>query len=190
MYYDGKSLRPASRAGRASISGLLALGLVLAAMVIGGLYFFGAIGGPDTRSAKNEVTPESKTASAPQGKIVKALIDFAAAQKIHKKRYGQYARHPELLVGLGRVDRTTGLSISHILTYEGYYFLGLKKQAQGYINFEEGFVLAATPADYGLSGRDTYVVGPTAKVFRKDIGAEPVSDAAQIDGSWSQVKQP
>ncbi|MDY6850701.1 MAG: DUF2950 family protein [Thermodesulfobacteriota bacterium] len=179
-----------SRAGGVSTGGLLALGLLLAAVVVGGLYFFGAMGGPDTRPAKKEVTPESKTASAPQVKIIKALIDFAAAQKIHKTKYGKYARHPELLIGLGRVDRTTGLSISHVLTYEGYYFSGLKKQAQGYVNLEEGFVLAATPAEYGLSGRDTYVVGPTAKVFRKDIGAEPISDAAQIDGSWSQVKQP
>jgi len=121
MYYDGNGVRPVSsafgRAGGISIGGLLTLGLLLAAMVVRGLYFFGAIGGSDTPSGKKAVKPESKTVSAPRGEIVKALMDFAAAQKIHKKRYGKYAQHPELLIGLGRVDRSTGLSISHILTY-------------------------------------------------------------------------
>ena len=48
--------------------------------------------------------------------------------------------------------------------------------------------MAAVPSNYGQDTKDTFVVGPTGRIFSKDIGPEPISDAAPIDGSWREVK--
>ncbi len=163
--------------------------LIAMAGVLVVLYQFGALEkyGIDFFDGKGRNGPE--TASMGQeGKIVVALKNFADAQELHKNRYGTYALHPELLFGLGKVGRGTGLSISPKLTFEGYYFAGIKKQAHGYVDLSKGFVLAAIPSHYGQSGQDTYVIGPTGKVFSKDVGAEQVSDASQIDSSWKKIQ--
>ncbi len=163
--------------------------LIAAAGVLVVLYQIGAFEKYSTDFSDWKERNGPKTASSgKEEKIVKALKNFADAQKIHKNKYGTYALHPELLVGLGRVGQDTGLSISPKLIFEGYYFAGLKKQAHGYVDLNKGFLLVAIPSNYGQSGQDTYVIGPTAKVFRKDVGAEQVSDASQIDGSWKQIQ--
>ena len=118
--------------------------------------------------------------------IVAALMSLAEAQKAYIAEHGEYAPHPELLSDLGQADRAITLAISPDVPYGGYYFKGLKKQAQGFVDLKTGFVFVAEPAA-GSTGGYTYVIGPANRVFRKNLGGHPVDNAAQIDASWEAV---
>jgi hypothetical protein len=44
-----------------------------------------------------------------------------------------------------------------------------------------GFALIATPTDYGVTGVQTFIVSHDGIVYQKDLGADSVNLAKQID---------
>ncbi len=120
--------------------------------------------------------------------VIAALKTVADAQSRYKEMRGTYAPFMELLLGEGLVNGEIGTATDALMAFEGYYFIGLKKQGQGSVDLRTGFVFAAVPAEYGGDTKDTFVVGPTGRVFSKDIGPEPIWDAAQVDASWREVE--
>lgn len=86
--------------------------------------------------------------------------------------------------------------------YEGYYFRILTRQgpngdggARSYIRsgrMTGGFALIAWPAVYESSGVMSFIVGPDADVYQKDLGPETARIASKMttfdpDLSWSHV---
>jgi len=83
--------------------------------------------------------------------------------------------------------------------YHGYYFKVLTGQGpdapMGAMNFVVGgamiggFALAAAPADYRVTGVQTFIVGPDGVVYEKDLGPDTVKtfqsmDKYNPDKSW------
>ena len=76
------------------------------------------------------------------------------------------------------------------IPYEGYYFRILKAQgpnanggAKRYIKLGRmtgGFGFIAWPAIFGSSGIMTFVVGPDAVVYQKDLGLDTLRVAADV----------
>ena len=121
-------------------------------------------------------------------KVIASLRDIAGAQKKYLAKHGTYARLIEFLLAEGYVNGEIGTATDPMMAVEGYYFIGLRKQGPGFVDLKKGFVVAAVPAHYDRDTRDTLVVGPTGRIFKKDIGPEPISDVAMVDGSWNEVK--
>ena len=83
--------------------------------------------------------------------------------------------------------------------YHGYYFKVLKKQGpaapRGEIDFVVGgtmiggFGLAASPAEYRVTGVKTFIVGPDGVVYEKDLGPDTLKtfqamDSYNPDKTW------
>src|SRR4029450_2324055 len=83
--------------------------------------------------------------------------------------------------------------------YHGYYFKVLKGQGSaaplGQMDFVVkgamigGFALAAAPAQYRVTGVQTFIVGPNGVVYQKDLGADTLKafqsmDRYNPDKSW------
>ena len=88
--------------------------------------------------------------------------------------------------------------------YHGYYFKVLKAQgpsaplgAMDYVvkgAMIGGFALAATPAEYEVTGIKSFIVGYDGVVYEKDLGSESVEKFRAMtlydpDKSWSRVKE-
>lgn len=86
--------------------------------------------------------------------------------------------------------------------YHGYYYRMLYAQgpnaaggAKDYFNggvLTEGFALVAWPAEYGVSGVQTFIVNQDGTVFQKDLGEDTATAADAIllfdpDSSWKAV---
>jgi Protein of unknown function (DUF2950) len=75
--------------------------------------------------------------------------------------------------------------------YHGYYFKVLKGQGpaapMGEMDFVVGgamiggFALAAAPAEYRVTGVQTFIVGPDGVVYEKDLGADTLKTFQSID---------
>ena len=75
--------------------------------------------------------------------------------------------------------------------YHGYYFKVLKAQGPaaplGQMDFVikgamiGGFALAAAPAQYRVTGVQTFIVGPDGRVYQKDLGADTLKAFASLD---------
>ena len=83
--------------------------------------------------------------------------------------------------------------------YHGYYFKVLKGQGPaapfGKIDYLVqgamigGYALIAAPAEYGVTGIKTFMVGPQGIVYEKDLGPDTLKIARQIelfnpDSTW------
>jgi DUF2950 family protein len=88
--------------------------------------------------------------------------------------------------------------------YHGYYFAILKAQGPdapgGAFNYVVkgkmigGYALVAWPAEYGVSGIQTFIVNHSGIVYKKDLGPNTPALARQItrynpDKSWRAVKE-
>ena len=75
--------------------------------------------------------------------------------------------------------------------YHGYYFKVLKGQGPaaplGQMDFVfkgamiGGFALAAAPAQYRVTGVQTFIVGPSGVVYQKDLGPDTLKTFASLD---------
>jgi Protein of unknown function (DUF2950) len=89
------------------------------------------------------------------------------------------------------------------IPYEGYYFRVLRAQgpnanggAKSYIEsgrMTGGFGFIAWPAIFGSSGIMTFIVGPDAIVYQKDLGLDTLHVAAAVatfdpDFTWSRIQ--
>jgi hypothetical protein len=87
--------------------------------------------------------------------------------------------------------------------YRGYYFRMLKTQgknapggARSYVvsgRMTQGFAFVAFPAEYRSSGVQSFVVGPDAVVYEKDLGEKTSSIVKSMgkydpDGTWRKVE--
>jgi hypothetical protein len=87
--------------------------------------------------------------------------------------------------------------------FHGYFFRILKEQgahveggAKSYVvngNMTKGFAFLAYPAEYRQSGVMTFLIGPDARVYQKDLGPDTVETAKGIksfdpDDSWALVE--
>ena len=155
---------------------LIATGIVIAIIRLGVF--------TKLKSAVTSVVHEKEQENA----ILQALRDFASAQTIHKAKYGVYAAHPEILNGMGKVTPKIATAVDPARQYNGYYFIGLEKQGPGTVNPKTGFAFVAIPAEYGQTGRFTYLIGPKNTVFRKDLGGKTIEEAPASVGSWEEVR--
>src|SRR5204863_1698495 len=75
--------------------------------------------------------------------------------------------------------------------FHGYYFKILKRQGPaaplGQMDFVVkgamigGFALAAAPAQYRVTGVQTFIVGPNGVVYQKDLGANTLKAFQSMD---------
>jgi hypothetical protein len=75
--------------------------------------------------------------------------------------------------------------------YHGYYFKVLKGQGpaapMGEMDFMVngamigGFALAAAPAEYRVTGVQTFIVGPSGVVYQKDLGPDTLKAFQEMD---------
>lgn len=87
--------------------------------------------------------------------------------------------------------------------YHGYYFKVLKGQGpdapMGEMDFVVagamigGFALAAAPADYRVTGVQTFIVGPDGVVYQKDLGPDTLKtfetmDRYNPDKTWKETE--
>src|SRR6202044_594780 len=90
-------------------------------------------------------------------------------------------------------------STGKAVPYHGYYFRVLKSQgpdagggAFDYVvngKMIGGFALVAWPAEYGVSGIQTFIINHEGLVYGKDLGMNPLALARQMtrfnpDRSW------
>ena len=95
-----------------------------------------------------------------------------------------------------------GYSLSPGSVYSGYYFRLLKGQGPdaplGELDYVikgmmiGGFALVATPAEYGVTGIQTFIVSHDGIVYQKDLGPDSVSIAKQMelynpDKTWTRT---
>jgi hypothetical protein len=84
-----------------------------------------------------------------------------------------------------------GYAVETISAYHGYFFQVLKGQGPAarrgeldYVikgNMIGGFALIATPAEYGVTGVQTFIVNHDGIVYQKDLGPDSLALAKQID---------
>ena len=84
-----------------------------------------------------------------------------------------------------------GYTFDKPTAYHGYYFKILKGQGPaaplGKIDYVVqgamigGFALVAVPAEYRVTGVKTFIVGPEGTVYQKDLGANSLQIAKQMD---------
>ncbi len=183
---NGENTRPTAQAGGVVLWVIVII--IAVVVIIGALYYMGYLGRFTVVFSENGTRVEYTSPGEREREVVGALKKFSAAQKIFKEKFGSYAPFPEALIGIGEVDGNIGTANDPMWAFEDYYFIGLEKQADGKVNLNKGFVFAAVPAAYGRDTKYTYVTGPTGRIFRKDVGAEPISDAATVDGAWKEVR--
>jgi hypothetical protein len=109
---------------------------------------------------------------------------------------------PECDVPKGFADAAAGMSMEKREPYRGYYFRILTAQGPdargGALNYVVnssmigGFALVAWPAEYGVSGVQTFIVDHDGTVYEKNLGPETVRIAAEMtefnpDKSWQPV---
>jgi hypothetical protein len=145
-----------------------------------------------------------------------------AAEKHDDAKVNQYAQHilstPGKHDGLAwqNQDRTWGGPVGDEVAkalgegytaqagtpYHGYYFKVLKGQGpaapMGEMDFViggamiGGFALAAAPADYRVTGVQTFIVGPDGIVYQKDLGPDTLKtfqsmDRYNPDKTWQET---
>jgi hypothetical protein len=147
---------------------------------------------------------------------VEAQLEYASADRDRKGvlKYAQnIASSPGKLDGLYSGDATDNLvtkafaaaaadGVSKAEPYHGYYFRVLKAQgpaatggAMDYIvkgNMIGGFALVAWPAEYGVSGVQTFIINHEGVLYGKDLGMNSAALARQMtrfnpDQSWRRV---
>jgi hypothetical protein len=84
-----------------------------------------------------------------------------------------------------------GYAVETTSAYHGYFFQVLKGQGpaapMGEMDYVirgamiGGFALIATPAEYGVTGVQTFIVNHTGIVYQKDLGPDSVALARKID---------
>jgi hypothetical protein len=84
-----------------------------------------------------------------------------------------------------------GYAVDTTSAYHGYFFQVLKGQGPaaplGELDYVihgamiGGFALIATPAEYGVTGVQTFIVNHNGIVYQKDLGPDSVALARQID---------
>jgi hypothetical protein len=110
---------------------------------------------------------------------------------------------PECPIPKGFAKAATGMSIEQREPYHGYYFHILKAQgsdAQGgaisYVVKDSmigGFGLIAWPAEYGVSGVQTFIVNHDGTVYEKTLGSDTAKEVEKItefnpDNTWRPVQ--
>ena len=95
-----------------------------------------------------------------------------------------------------------GYSLSPGSAYSGYYFRLLKGQGpsapMGELDYIikgmmiGGFAIIAVPAEYGVTGIQTFIVSHNGVVYQKDLGPDSVNAAKQIerydpDKTWTRT---
>lgn len=110
---------------------------------------------------------------------------------------------PECEVPKGFAQAAMGMSMEKREPYRGYYFRILSDQgpdahggAMNYIvggSMIGGFALIAWPAEYGVSGIQTFIVNHDGVVYENHLGPETVRIAAEMtefnpDPSWRPVQ--
>jgi hypothetical protein len=112
---------------------------------------------------------------------------------------------PECLIPKGFAKAATGMSIEQREPYHGYYFHILKAQGPdapgGAISYVVGdsmiggFALVAWPAEYGVSGVQTFIVNHDGTVYEKLLGPDTATEVEKIsefnpDKTWHAVSIP
>jgi hypothetical protein len=110
---------------------------------------------------------------------------------------------PECQIPKGFAKAATGMSIESREPYHGYYFHILKAQgsdAQGgaisYVVKDSmigGFALIAWPAEYGVSGVQTFIVSHDGTVYEKTLGPDTAKEVEKItefnpDKTWRSTQ--
>ena len=96
-----------------------------------------------------------------------------------------------------------GYNVDKMSAYHGYLFHVLKAQGPaaplGEMDYVingamiGGFALIATPAEYGVTGIQTFIVSHDGVVYQKDLGRATLDDFKKMerfnpDSSWTPVR--
>jgi hypothetical protein len=149
---------------------------------------------------------EAQTEYAARDRTASGSLQYA--QKILSspgKKDGLYWEgEPDNLVPKAFADASAAMLTEgkKLVPYHGYYYRILKAQgpdaeggAMDYVvggKMMGGFALVAYPAEYGVSGIETFLVNHRGKVYEKDLGATAGVVARQMtrfnpDKSWKLV---
>jgi hypothetical protein len=121
-------------------------------------------------------------------RAVAALEDYTRAQRIYHKAdwdddgLFEYAGE---LGGLSSVADRSGRLIGLIAkafaeatsrdsAWHGYWFVDITADAEGPYDYAKEFGLCAAPAEYGVTGINTFIVNQTDAVYQKDTRGEPI----------------
>jgi hypothetical protein len=147
---------------------------------------------------------EAQMQYASADRDTKGVLEYA--QKMVSspgKKDGLYWESESALVPRAFADAAAAMGEGHKLApYHGYYFRILKAQgpdapggALDYVvkgKMIGGFALVAWPAEYGVSGIETFLVNHKGIVYEKDLGASTAASARQMtrfdpDKTWKPV---
>ncbi len=126
-------------------------------------------------------------------KAAQVLKKYAKAQEIYKEHYGYYAADAsELIIDKNGkhiiIDpklKVLNASYNKENPAHGYYYVELVKK--GPEGRPVGFFLSAVPAQYGISGLNTFCINEQAQVLKKNTGGKPVFEILSIDSSWQNL---
>ena len=120
--------------------------ILIITIAVGILYYQGYLGNFTFVLSEEGSRVEYTRPGERSKKVIGALKDIAEAQNKYRDKYGTYAPVMEFLLGEGYVNGEIGTATNSMLAFEGYYFVGLKKQGRGFVNLKKGFVMAAIPS--------------------------------------------
>ncbi len=161
--------------------------LVAVLVAVAVLWYCGVFGEFSLELAEDGMRIEHTTAGERQAEVIAALRGFVKAQKAFKREYGSYAASTEALISVDGADANAAVSTSPIMCHHGYYFNVPAKYGRGRLDLRRDFILVAEPAEYA-PGTPTYAVGPKGIVLQKDMGGTRVTNATQINGSWTRAE--
>jgi hypothetical protein len=127
---------------------------------------------------------------------VRILQKYAQAQKKYYDHYGHYAKDASDLI-IKQDGKYTILdpdlsvlnsALSPEKASQGYFYVEITKPSLK-TDKTIAYILNALPAEYGLSGLNTYCVNQGGAVFQKNNGAKAVKDAKFLDQSWQTVNE-
>ncbi|MCG2711317.1 MAG: DUF2950 family protein, partial [Candidatus Omnitrophica bacterium] len=113
-------------------------------------------------------------------KAAKILTKYAKAQEIYKKHYGDYAANASGLIieengkyiVIDSKLKVLNASYSKENPANGYYYVELVER--GSKSHNSSFFLSAVPAQYGISGLNTFWIDKRGVVMKKNNGAKPI----------------
>jgi Protein of unknown function (DUF2950) len=125
--------------------------------------------------------------------VVAAQLNYAEHNSAHLYSATLAALEPEVPRAFATATGSTAKA------YHGYYFALLKSQganspggSHSYVvkdTMMGGFAMVAWPAQYGVTGVNTFIVNQDGAVYEKDLGAHanPPVTAFNPDPSWRLV---
>ena len=146
--------------------------------------------------ASLETTIDQATLKENEIKAAKILKKYALAQEFYKQHYEHYAKNAtELIIEedgkytiLDPELKILKRSFNKENPANGYFYIEMVKTATE--GLKNSFFLGAVPAEYGISGINTFCISSTDRIIRqKNTGGEPVFDYSGVNSTWKNLSE-